>query len=373
MENTSHEAAESKQKIAVIGLKGLPAFGGAATVGENIIERLKYRYDFTVYAVSSHTTYHGADRGYKQIVFKSFPIKKLNIFIYYLRSALHALFKGNFQLIHLHHVDGAFITPLLRLRYRVLATSHAKPQMNEKWPFLVKLFFSINEKLMLKMANEITAVSSILANEYIKRTRRNIHYIPNGINLSQQISNETIVYSDYLLFAAGRIIPLKGLHILLQALKKLHIQIKLIVIGDIDQIPNYKRQIKSLCVGLDVVFIDIIKEKSKLLNFVKNAKLFVFPSNSENMSIMLLEAAYVKTPVICSDIDANRSIFNNDEVTFFKTNDSSDLGEKLTWAWNNTEELIKKSLHAYQKLINHFNWSRIVIRYDELYSRLIEK
>ena len=30
-----------KLKIAVIGLKGLPAFGGAATVGENIIEQLK--------------------------------------------------------------------------------------------------------------------------------------------------------------------------------------------------------------------------------------------------------------------------------------------------------------------------------------------
>ena len=29
-----------KTKIAVIGLKGLPAFGGAATVGENIIREL---------------------------------------------------------------------------------------------------------------------------------------------------------------------------------------------------------------------------------------------------------------------------------------------------------------------------------------------
>ena len=26
-----------KKKIAVIGLKGLPAFGGAATIGENLI------------------------------------------------------------------------------------------------------------------------------------------------------------------------------------------------------------------------------------------------------------------------------------------------------------------------------------------------
>ena len=31
---------EIKPRIAVIGLKGLPAFGGAAAVGENIINQL---------------------------------------------------------------------------------------------------------------------------------------------------------------------------------------------------------------------------------------------------------------------------------------------------------------------------------------------
>ena len=41
-----------KPKIAVIGLKGLPAFGGAATVGENIINQLKDNYQFFVYSTS---------------------------------------------------------------------------------------------------------------------------------------------------------------------------------------------------------------------------------------------------------------------------------------------------------------------------------
>ena len=44
-----------KKRIGVIGLKGLPAFGGAAAVGENLIAHLKEDYDFTVYSVSSHT------------------------------------------------------------------------------------------------------------------------------------------------------------------------------------------------------------------------------------------------------------------------------------------------------------------------------
>ena len=105
-----------KPRIAVIGLKGLPAFGGAATVGENIIEQLKDKYDFTVYAVSSHTDLKtGEYNGYKQIVFKKIPFKRLNTLYYYILSALHAVFLGKYDLVHLHHRDAAFIILSLKL------------------------------------------------------------------------------------------------------------------------------------------------------------------------------------------------------------------------------------------------------------------
>jgi hypothetical protein len=75
-------------RIAVIGLKGLPAFGGAAAVGENIIEQLKDKYDFTVYSVSSHTDLKtGEYNGYKQIVFKKIPFKRFNTLLLYFISS----------------------------------------------------------------------------------------------------------------------------------------------------------------------------------------------------------------------------------------------------------------------------------------------
>ena len=92
-----------KYNIAVIGLKGLPAFGGAATVGENIIEQLKDKFEFTVYAISSHTEQQsGKFNGYNQIVFRKAPFKKLNIYYYYLLSVLHCLIFGRYDLIHIH-------------------------------------------------------------------------------------------------------------------------------------------------------------------------------------------------------------------------------------------------------------------------------
>ena len=80
----------TKKKIAVIGLKGLPAFGGAATVGENIIEQLKDKYDFTVYSVSSHTNEKtGEYHGFKQIVFAQKKKSGIKTLLYYTKSVFH--------------------------------------------------------------------------------------------------------------------------------------------------------------------------------------------------------------------------------------------------------------------------------------------
>ena len=168
-----------RRSIGVIGLKGLPAFGGAATVGENMINELKSEYHFTVYAISSHAGNNTEISGYSQIVFNRFLFRGLNIFYYYLRSALHAIFAAKYDLIHLHHIDGAFILPLLRIKYKVICTAHAQPQISEKWSFFVKLFFQMNENIAIKLANVITVVSLPLMEIYQAKSSRYIHYIPN--------------------------------------------------------------------------------------------------------------------------------------------------------------------------------------------------
>lgn len=358
-----------KPKVAVIGLKGLPAFGGAASVGENLIRELKNEYIFTVYAVSSHTSSSGTQDGYTQIVFKNFFIKKLNIFFYYLRSALHCLFSGDYDLIHLHHIDGAFILPILKLRYKVLCTSHAQPQISEKWPVIVKVFFKINEKIAIKLSDTLTVVSLTLKEQY-DTFSRDIFYIPNGISLDQKISEDKITSEPYILFAAGRIIPLKGLHILLKALKKAdQIERKLLVIGDLNQVPSYKEVILDLSKGLNIEFIPLIRGKEILLNYVKNAGLFVFPSYSENMSVMLLEVAFTKTPLICSDIPANTAVFNKDETLFFRTNDENDLSEKIDFALSERKAMSERTEAAYNKVVTTYNWKKIAPQYSLLYQK----
>lgn len=367
-----------RKKIAVIGLKGLPAYGGAAAVGENIINKLKSKYDLTVYSVSSHTEQESGNyNGIRQIVFKKLPIKKINIFYYYIVSALHALF-CDYDLVHLHHSDWALIMFILRLRHKVVLTSHGSPMRlgdkDFKYSKSEEIFVKLSEKYFIRLANKITSVSKELSDFLQNRYKIDINYIPNGIenNGSSKVhKDQTPISQDYVLFAAGRIIPTKGCHIFLQALQKLNFTEKVVIVGDHKQLPEYYSRLKSISDGLDVDFTGLIKEKDKLNNYIANTELFVFPSSYEAMSMMLLEVVSLQVPVICSDIPENKDIFADNEVLYFETNNVNDLAKKIQYAINNKNDMIERSKRAYKKLEEHYTWDKIAKKYEHCYDSLI--
>lgn len=360
----------SKKKIAVIGLKGLPAFGGAAAVGENIIEQLKNKYDFTVYSVSTHTNEKtGEYHGFKQIVFNQKKNKKINILVYYIKASAHILFKSKYDLVHLHHRDAAFILPILRLKYKVILTTHGMV-LTDKWKSL-KWLFNIQDQLFLGLANIITTVSlkdNRILNSILSK-KKQIEYIPNGVNLNNPFVYE---HSEFIVFAAGRIIPNKGCHVFLKALINLNYKGQVKIIGDLDQMPMYKKELKCLAEKIEnIEFIGLIKDKKVLNQYISSAKIFVYPSEIESMSMMMLETASFKTPLICCNIPENKDVFNDEQLLYFQTGNAEDLAAKIKWALDNYSLMQEKAEKAYLKIKTDYQWSEIAIQYDRSYAALI--
>lgn len=362
----------SKKKIAVLGLKGLPAFGGAASAGENIIEHLKSEYDFTVYLTCSHTKLaSGKLDGISYIVFKKIPIQKLNVIYYNFVSAFHAVLFGKYDLIHLHHIELSVILPILRLKYKVIVTSHGSgflvKDVSFKYSNFVLWLIRFSESAFIKCANIITCVSKSFQDTLKQKYKRQVFYIPNGVNsfsMPQEDNDNAIV------FAAGRIIPTKGCHILLQALHEIDYKGKIRIIGDLEQVASYKKEILKLSAVLDVHFAGLIKEKKKLYQVIKNSGLFIFPSNVENMSMMMLEVASLQVPQIISDIDQNK-LFDKDEVLYYKTDDVSALAEKISWAIKNSADMQSRAEKAKERVIKEYLWNNIAQQYNDLYKKLI--
>ncbi len=358
-----------KSKIGVIGLKGLPAFGGAASVGENIIAQLANDFDFTIYSVSSHTDLKsGCYQNCFQIVIRKLPFGRINSLLYYVRSALDALLFRKYDLIHLHHRDASFVIPLLKLRYPVVVTTHGMV-LTSKW-MRYKFIFDFEDRFFLKHANFITTVS--LKDQRIVETlipSEKVKYIPNGINSDIKI---TAKKEDYISFAAGRMLPDKGCHTFLEALDLLEKREHAIIMGDLKQNLDYENKLLQLQkkVG-NILFTGLIKEKEKLFNIIYSSKFFVFPSENESMSMMLLEVAALKVPIICSDIPENRDVFNDEEVLFFKVKDAMDLSEKIKYASDHPDEMKIFALKAYERLRKNYLWENIAEEYKTVFKKFI--
>lgn len=361
------------RKIAIIGLKGLPAFGGAAAVGENIIEQLQDQYDFTVYSISSHTNLKtGYYNGYQQIVFKSIPLKKLNTLYYYILSAFHVIFFRKYNLIHLHHRDAAFIIPLLRLKYKVLLTIHGfgTSDLSDKWNKF-KFYFKFQEHLFIRFASAITTMSNQEKTEINKHYNGNIKLIPNGVNLKGIEKYHKSTKSDYILFVAGRIVSFKRCDIFLKSLTWISYKGKIKIVGDIEHSQEYKRYLLNLSRNLDVEFLGLIKEKALLYELYSSSKLFIFPSYREAMSIVLLEAVSLKTPIIASNIYGNRQVFDENEILYFERDNVEDLANKILFAFNNSKEMLRLSENAYNKLEKKYTWANIAKLYNTCFNDLI--
>ena len=358
-----------KKKVGVIGLKGLPPAGGTADSAECVLELLKDRYEFTVYSTSAHTKEKtGYYKGFKQIVTKEFPIKKLNTLVYYFKSMFIALFKEKHDIIHLQGLDGSFILPFLKLKYPVVATGRGRPQGTGKWNKFVEFLFDVVERIFIYTPDIVTSVASTYQQFYIKKFKRDVLYISNGV--FRNMKHKPVEEKDYVLFAAGRVIPCKGCHLLMNALQKINFKEELFFIGDRTHKPSYTEEIDRLAEGLNVRYIDLIRDKELLMGYLKNSKIFVFPSLQEAMSMMLLEAASMKAPIVASDIEENKAIFDETEVLYFKSGDQDDLAEKIKYALDNPEEMRKMAERAYQKVIDDFIWDEIAEKYADIYDIL---
>jgi len=147
---------------------------------------------------------------------------------------------------------------------------------------------------------------------------------------------------------------------------------KLLVAGDLKQMPKYAKELSKHSKGLNVVWLGLIKDKEKLFNTICQSDIFVFPSAIESMSMMLLEAASLGVPIIASDIKENKDIFTTDEVLFFRTGDARDLADKYSWAITHYNNMIAMAKAAQEKLRTQYAWPKLAVQYDKVYDYLLK-
>ena len=366
-------------RIAHMGTKGLPSNGGAERVMEAIVRRLAVRHEITVYCRADYTPADVRVPGVRLLRIPTLPGKHLQPMSLFVLSAFHAVFFGDYDLIHVHNVEACWVLPLLRLRYKVIATAQGSMTRlaRSKWGPVARTLMGLAEYPYLFLPNCVTSVSQVDADYFEQRYGRMVVYVPNGVDEQPAAAADNSILhqigaqpGQYLLFAAGRIDPTKGCHLVLQAFGQLNLDMKLLVVGDLEQVPEYGQRVRQMA-NDKVVFVPHISSKEQFFGIVRSCRLFIFPSIFEGMSLMLLEAASFGLPLICSDIPENRAVLGR-RALYFRSGDAGDLAEKLSWATQHLDVMASYARQAEAWVKQNHSWDKIADDYEALYQQCLQ-
>jgi glycosyltransferase involved in cell wall biosynthesis len=370
-----------KRGIVFFGIKTFPSRGGTDRVAENIILQLKEEFDITVYCFKDPAAQKHMP-GVRVIEFRQWLPGAPGSFIYFFLSAIHLFFSRHAELVHLHKTESTFFAPFLRLRFKIVSTSHEAQYRSDKWNKFARVFFHLVERIYIKYSDVCTCISQPLSEYYENKYGKKVLFIPNGINL---VDPKTFDYDGaklflkegatldkpYVLFAARRLMGIKGCHYMLEALHKVGYKGQVFITGDLHTTEDYLEKLKKLSEGLDVHFLGLVSPLNVLMALISKADLFIFPSETEGMSIMLLEVASVGSPIIASDIPENKQVFSSNEVVFFKTKDSADLADKIQYALSHVQEMRQLANNCQEKVYSDYLWLNIALSYKQVYLSLL--
>jgi len=294
----------------MIGQKGVPAtFGGVERHVEELGAHLAQSgHEITVFTRPNYTEPTlGEHRGMRLKSLPTIGTKHLDAIVHSLLASC-ACWAGDYDIVHYHAIGPCLASPIARVRGRkVVATIHGQDWRRGKWGPLASTILRLAEWMALRVPHATICVSETLAATY-RDTGHLVHYIPNGITIDP--GDDTTVLDEfglldrsYVLFA-GRIVPEKGAHYLLEAYARVKPGLPLVVAGDSSNTDEYVRRLREEAAP-GVLFTGY-QYGAKLAALYRHAALFVLPSDLEGLPLVLLEALAYGTPVLASDIPPQR-------------------------------------------------------------------
>lgn len=357
-------------RVALIGHKQIPGrSGGVEVVVEELAIRLaNLGVDVTAYNRRSkeHPRLDSFE-GVRLVDVPTFDNKKLNAVVYSYLATILAII-GRYDVIHYHALGPSASLWLAKLfRKSVVVTVHGLNYKTPKWKGIGAKYIKFGEALSMAMADEVIVLSRSMQEFFEQKYKRRCLYLPNGLSMPERPVDDSVLdrlflrNRDYAL-CVSRLVPGKGLEILIDAWRRVKTECLLIVAGDAEYMDDFKKELYDRA-GADerIKFVGFV-EKPDLCALYSSARLFVFPSEAEGMPMSLLEAMWFDCPCLVSDIPENVEVVNDMGRTF-RVGDVDDLIEKIEASMDDSAERLGTREHV---RANH-DWSRIVSETVKIY------
>jgi glycosyltransferase involved in cell wall biosynthesis len=363
-------------KIAMLGGRGVPAhYSGSETCVEEVGARLAARgHEVVVYCRKHNSQLAAASyRGMQRVVLPSLNSKHLDTPTHTLMALLHNYTHTPADILHFHGVGNSLFLPWIKfLPGKKVITVDGPDWERPKWGPLARRVLKTSAHLAMNLADTVINDSRTSQQYYQQHFHRQTHYIPYGADVTPLEASEALrTYGlerrRYVLFV-GRLVPDKGVHLLVEAFQKIRTDLELIIVGDSPLFPDYIRQLKSTrdprIRFLGFVFGEPYRQ------LCAHAYVYVQPSLVEGTSPALLAAMGLGNCVVVNSIPENLETIGHAGLAFAR-NDSLDLQHVLQQLLDDPALVEHYRVLARQRVKEVFSWDTIALMHEELYQSIL--
>jgi glycosyltransferase involved in cell wall biosynthesis len=374
-------------RIAFIGQKGIPTRAGGVEkhVEEMAVRMAKAGHDVFVYVRNNYTDQKLSEyRGVNLIHLPSIGTKNLDAISHTFLASVHALFQ-KYDVVHYQAIGPsslAWITKWFNRRAVLVSTFHCQDYFHQKWGWFAQKYLQLGEYVSCMLPERTIVVSKSLV-KYVKdKYQKDVEFIPNGAAVHFNDGNKVLerwgLRDKKYILNQGRLIRHKGVQYLIEAFKKLEDtakvpnNFKLVIVGDGFHTDEYVQYLHKISEGRKSIVFTGIQNNGSMEQLFSHAYAFVQPSESEGLSISLLEAmGYGLCPLVSNipeNLEATKGIGFS-----FRSKDADDLGEKLAYILNQPLEVEEAGKNAKTMVEREYSWDSIVEKTLNLYEELMLK
>jgi glycosyltransferase involved in cell wall biosynthesis len=224
-------------------------------------------------------------------------------------------------------------------------------------------------KKMLISPKRIIALSTQLEKELTQWgiPASHIIVIPNGVNINQ--FKPTDLPRNPIILYVGSMVESKGVHHLLEAFAQFVVDdpnYQLTFIGDGSLKNVLQERSKKLGISEKVNFLGSLPN-DQVRNWMQQAKLFVLPSLSEGLGVVLLEAMACGTPCIGCSIGGIPDIITPEVGLLVPPGDIERITSALREIISDEKLWLKMSVNARRRIEENFSWQMVGDEINQVY------
>ena len=289
------------------------------------------------------------------------------------------------------YVVGYRVGPLFTLIHKKLNRMGVKIVINpdgiewkrEKWNFLIKQYFKLSEKTMIKASNYVVCdsknIEKYVKDKYKKAKTTFIAY-GSYMNDIKDIDKKTKVFMDkhsikkrdyYLI--VGRFVPENNYELIIKEFMKTDTKKDLVIVSNVEKNKFYEKLKAKTNFDLDkrIKFVGSVYDQDILIRLRKNAKAYIHGHSAGGTNPSLLEALGNTDVNILFNAVYNEEV-GEDAALYFSNEENSlknqiELVEKFK-----TEKQNEYGKKAKQRIIDEYTWEIVVKKYKKLFNKLLD-